>query len=121
MENPELDRSITGCVSCSSRVATNRGDISNHGNDLWKAIWGENKEPKVKNYIWRLASNAVAVKANLQRRGMMVDPGCPVCEEDETTEHMVFGCSWTKPVGGGGADGDQRQRDTVTRHHQLAR
>lgn len=76
----------------------NQRDNTNHEHVLWKAIWGANQIPKVKNYIWRMASNAVAVKANLRRRGMMVDPGCLVCGEDETTEHMVFGYSWTKPV-----------------------
>lgn len=57
-----------------------------------------NVVPKVKNYVWRLATNAVAVKGNLIRRGMLVGPGCPVCGEDDTWEHMVLGCKWTEQI-----------------------
>lgn len=54
--------------------------------------------PKIKHYVWRLATNRVAVKDNLIRRRMQIDPGCPVCGDNETREHMATGCKWTEHV-----------------------
>lgn len=31
---------------------------------------------------------------------LVVDPRCPVYGDEETTEHMVFGCRWTELVWG---------------------
>lgn len=52
---------------------------------LWRSIWNANVIPKVKTFAWRLVSNALAVKMNLIKRGMNVDPGCVICGMDETT------------------------------------
>lgn len=65
---------------------------------LWKSIWGASIIPKVKNYIWRLVSNAVGVKVSLIKRGMHVDSSYSICGDDETTVHMVIGCRWTEPL-----------------------
>lgn len=88
-----------------------------HGHELWKAIWGVNQLLKVKHYMWRLASNVVAVKMNIRRRGMLVDPGCPTCGEDETREHMVVDYSYTAPVWAdltGTRDSDANTLDITT-------
>lgn len=54
--------------------------------------------PKSKNFVWRLATSALAVKTNLIKQGMVIDPGCSVCGETESTEHMAVGCKWTESI-----------------------
>lgn len=66
---------------------------------LWSSIWGEHTIPKIKNYMWKLASKAIAVKNNLIRLGLShVYPDCPICGVEETSTHMTFGCSWTQAI-----------------------
>lgn len=57
-----------------------------------------NVVPKVENFAWRLATNALPVKVNLIRRGLVIAPGCPMCGADETREHMTTRCRWTAQV-----------------------
>lgn len=62
---------------------------------LWKAIWAGQVWPKVRTFMWKLASNSLPVRSNLDRRGIPISPTCSACDEEETAEHMVRGCSWT--------------------------
>lgn len=49
--------------------------------------------------MWKLATNAIAVKGNLFRRGLTnVSQGCPICGEEESREHITFGCKWTRAI-----------------------
>lgn len=61
-------------------------------------MWSAQVWPKVKAFGWKFITNSIAVRGNLQRRGIQVSASCPACEEDETTEHMLFGCLWAWPV-----------------------
>lgn len=65
---------------------------------LWSAIWNSNVMPKVKMFIWKLVSKAIAVKECLSRRGMLVQVGCPMCSAVETIEHLILDCDWAKAV-----------------------
>lgn len=42
-----------------------QGGRHGYNKELWRAIWGAQVIPKAKNYVWRLPTNAVAVKSNL--------------------------------------------------------
>lgn len=55
----------------------------------WTTIWKTYVWSKVKSYMWKLASNALPVRANLERRGISISPLCLACDEDDTSEHMV--------------------------------
>lgn len=80
------------------RSAEDRAHTTNAGQGQWKAIWGVNLIPKVKNFIWRLATNAVTIRTNLIRRGIATKSECPVGGDPETREHMLLECKWTEPV-----------------------
>lgn len=54
--------------------------------------------PKIKVFAWKLAKEALPVREVLRRRGMQLDPSCPMCDLPESCEHLIFGCSWTKHV-----------------------
>lgn len=66
--------------------------------NLWDEIWKTNTLPKVRVFAWKLASNAVAVRERLARRGMQVQFGCPMCDQLETMEHLIWGGGWVKQL-----------------------
>lgn len=41
--------------------------------------------------IWKLASNSLATRANLVRRGVSISPLCTICDDVETRKHMLLG------------------------------
>lgn len=49
--------------------------------------------PKIKHFLWRLLSKALATTERLTSRGMSIDPICPRCRrENETINHALFTC-----------------------------
>lgn len=48
--------------------------------------------------MWRLLTNSIAVKANLARRLIDTPTDFPVCENTETSQHMLFQFDWAKRV-----------------------
>lgn len=66
---------------------------------VWKWLWSSKIQPKAKLFGWKSLHNGVPVRANLARRGMMIDRVCPRCgEEDETLEHMLLQCEVSQRV-----------------------
>lgn len=75
--------------------------INTHGirsSSIWSAVWKSNTLPKVRNFAWKLLTNALHVMANLTRRGMEVRPLCVLCGLVEDVEYMLYRCEWTKMV-----------------------
>ncbi|XP_070667705.1 uncharacterized protein [Malus domestica] len=65
-------------------------------NQVWSRIWRLQVLNKIKFFIWRCCSNALAVRSNLQRRHMRVDNVCGVCNAlDETENHLFFRCKFS--------------------------
>lgn len=62
-------------------------------------IWKLDVMPKLRIFLWQTLLNALPVRGVLLRRGMMIDPTCPLCGEDiETIDHLFWECSTTKRV-----------------------
>ncbi|XP_057453056.1 uncharacterized protein LOC130744912 [Lotus japonicus] len=60
---------------------------------LWKKFWRTSAQPRCKEVVWRVVSSLLPVRAALRRRGMDVDPLCPVCaNEEETVFHLFVSC-----------------------------
>jgi hypothetical protein len=54
---------------------------------------------RVKNFIWRLAKNILPTRCNLLRKGVKLDPSCPLCNsEAETSNHLFMQCEIAKLV-----------------------
>jgi hypothetical protein len=60
-------------------------------------IWYSPCPPNIKTFLWRIAHNSLPVNWNIQRRGMDVDPVCPVCKRlNEDGGHLFFRCKEVK-------------------------
>lgn len=69
------------------------GESSNSGEAVWKIIWNLDIPPKVRLFLWRACREVLPVRANLVRRGLLVDPMCPVCGfQMENVLHSLTAC-----------------------------
>lgn len=64
----------------------------------WPCLWSLSCQPKVKQFLWRLAHNSLAFKMNIKRSGIKdVDTICPVCRRlDEDGGHCFLKCKLVK-------------------------
>jgi hypothetical protein len=54
---------------------------------------------RLKHFMWRLAHNSLALRSNLSRRGMKIDPRCPLCNYAwEDGGHLFLRCKPVKAV-----------------------
>lgn len=68
------------------------------GRSCWSTIWTTRAWPKVKTFVWKLWSNAIVERSNLESRGLPTSPICPACDAVETREHLILGYGWTRTV-----------------------
>ncbi|CAN6825949.1 unnamed protein product [Brassica oleracea] len=60
---------------------------------LWKSLWKLNTSPKIRHFLWRALSGALAVAERLQSRGLCNNTTCPACgQASETISHVLFTC-----------------------------
>lgn len=66
---------------------------------MWSTIWKLKVPNKIRNFWWRACRNSLATKENLVRRKCGRSKVCPVCLQfDESIEHLLFKCQWTRAV-----------------------
>lgn len=53
---------------------------------------------RYKNLLWKLLSNMIATKENLHHHRMNNPSICPICDGNESHEHLILGFSWTRPM-----------------------
>ncbi|XP_039003080.1 uncharacterized protein LOC120129709 [Hibiscus syriacus] len=77
--------------SCRSSLSPVLGS-----NNLWlKGVWLGFAPPRVEAFLWQLAHQKVAVKAELVKRGLPLgdDILCPLCKEnEESMQHLFISC-----------------------------
>ncbi|XP_030483709.2 uncharacterized protein LOC115700281 [Cannabis sativa] len=67
------------------------------GSDFWDKLWRLKVPPKVKDLLWRVASNCLPTKVQLRHRHVNIDSICPVCSSDsETILHRLVECSFPR-------------------------
>lgn len=60
---------------------------------LWKSIWKLKTTPKIRHFLWRALSGALAVAEGLQSRGLHNNTTCLACgQASETICHVLFTC-----------------------------
>ena len=58
-----------------------------------KWIWKIDTVPKIKVFLWQLCHKAIPVRGLLLRKGLQIDPICPICLDDlESMEHLFNQC-----------------------------
>lgn len=61
-----------------------------------KWVWKINVPPKLRVFLWQICHKGLSVRGELIKRGMSMDPCCPLCQNDiETLEHLFFDCPST--------------------------
>ncbi|RID46976.1 hypothetical protein BRARA_I03610, partial [Brassica rapa] len=66
---------------------------------LWSNLWKTKAPPKLKHFLWRMNSGALAVKAQLITRGIPLDATCSLCGlSSENICHVLFHCQTAKQV-----------------------
>ncbi|KAL9293087.1 putative ribonuclease H domain, reverse transcriptase zinc-binding domain-containing protein [Arabidopsis thaliana] len=61
--------------------------------ELKAKIWDVKTTPKIKMFLWRALSGALAVSDCLRAHGMNINLGCDLCQHDrETISHTLFHC-----------------------------
>ena len=60
---------------------------------FWRNIWQLRVPNKVKIFLWRACTNALPTKVNLQKRRVVDNSVCNLCQKaSEDTFHAVWGC-----------------------------
>ncbi|XP_058742583.1 uncharacterized protein LOC131615095 [Vicia villosa] len=73
------------------------GPSSAPNSKVWKAIWKAPVNPRIRNFLWRLAKNILPTKDNLSRRGTILDTMCPFCAAaPETAQHLFCQCTFAQ-------------------------
>ena len=58
-----------------------------------KWIWKIDTMLKIKVFLWQMCHTALPVRGLLLRRGLAIDPSCPLCLHDiESIEHLFLEC-----------------------------
>ncbi|RID59055.1 hypothetical protein BRARA_F02304, partial [Brassica rapa] len=66
---------------------------------LWSNLWKTKTSPKLRHFLWRALSGALAVKERLRTRGIQLDTTCPSCGTSlESICHVLFHCKYAKEV-----------------------
>ncbi|XP_018454031.1 uncharacterized protein LOC108825204 [Raphanus sativus] len=83
--------------------------------ETWKKhIWTPELLPKLKYFLWRVASNALPTGANLQTRCILNNTNCARCGERETIDHLLFNCNFAREVWRCGPWSDTRHTSDVS-------
>ncbi|KAM0830575.1 hypothetical protein ACQ4PT_066116 [Festuca glaucescens] len=75
------------------------GSLSGQGGFDWNAIWKVDCPAKIKQFLWRIAHNSLPHRLSLLRRGMELDPVCPMCGRvNEDGAHLFLKCKPAKAI-----------------------
>ncbi|XP_056855145.1 uncharacterized protein LOC130504548 [Raphanus sativus] len=68
-------------------------EVSHEVLELKRLIWKAPTVPKIRSFLWRAASGALAVAERLNTRGMNVEANCKLCSgANESIAHVLFLC-----------------------------
>ena len=67
--------------------------------ELKNAVWKLQTAPKLKHFLWRLITKTIAVGSIMVTRRITDDPTCKrCCVNDETLDHLFFGCLHSQAI-----------------------
>ena len=70
---------------------------TNSSSRIWKSLWKLEVPGKVRNFLWRAATNVLPTADNLVRRRVDIMPTCSLCHAcNETVTHALLECGFAK-------------------------
>ena len=86
----------------STKTATWKAhDNIDRAQPKWKYhwLWKLDVMPKIRVFLWQLCHNALPSRGTLLRRGLQLDPLCPMCSMDiEDSDHIFMHCPMAQKV-----------------------
>ncbi|RYR47166.1 hypothetical protein Ahy_A07g033110 [Arachis hypogaea] len=80
-------------------INLSKASTSQNLREVWKTIWRLPVPQKVKIFLWKAVHIILSVNVNLYQRRCAVKPSCSICQvENETVEHALLLCPWTRAV-----------------------
>ncbi|XP_058726925.1 uncharacterized protein LOC131598327 [Vicia villosa] len=81
----------------NARRSNNPGPSARDEDGFWKLLWKAPIENKIKEFLWRLVKNILPLRTNVCKKGISLDPSCPLCfEEAESAAHLFLRCDFIK-------------------------
>uniref|UniRef100_A0A2N9HCG5 protein-disulfide reductase n=1 Tax=Fagus sylvatica TaxID=28930 RepID=A0A2N9HCG5_FAGSY len=93
-------KSTSGEFSIKSAygILCNNADLGS-SNPIWELIWKSHIHERLKMFLWRISSNLLPTKDNLDRFIDAEDQLCPLCEiEQESIVHIFLHCPVAKAL-----------------------
>ncbi|RYR18269.1 hypothetical protein Ahy_B03g062876 [Arachis hypogaea] len=76
-----------------------KASTSQDWREIWEAIWRLPVPQKVRMFLWKTVHRILPVNTNLHQRRITMTPTCSICQkENETIEHALLLCPWTRAV-----------------------
>ncbi|KAL0857263.1 hypothetical protein Bca101_062417 [Brassica carinata] len=73
--------------------------VGKHQEFNWrKSVWNVACSPKIRQFLWKMMHNALAVGESLLERGMQVDGRCKRCGGSESVLHVMFHCPFARRI-----------------------
>lgn len=70
---------------------------TNSSSRIWKSLWKLEVPGKVRNFLWRAATNVLSTAENLVQRRVDIMPTCSLCHAcSETVTHALLECGFAK-------------------------
>ncbi|XP_015941361.1 uncharacterized protein LOC107466866 [Arachis duranensis] len=80
-------------------IKLNEASSSQNHREIWGTIWGLPVPQKIIMFLWKAVEGILPVNSNLYKRRCAVKPSCSICQdENETVEHALLLCPWTRAV-----------------------
>lgn len=95
------DDQLRRSTNRSGAVSAGASSLGRMGEEekLWADIWSLNCPNRLKHFIWRFAHNSLALRSNLDRRGMKTGDRCVMCDKiGEDGGHAFFRCKQVKEL-----------------------
>jgi hypothetical protein len=76
---------------------SHQAQASNNQHDtlLWNKLWKTQAPPKQLHLLWRILHNAIPIKTNLIKKGIIKESLCPRCNNTpEIIDHAFLHCDW---------------------------
>ncbi|CAN1287781.1 Putative ribonuclease H protein At1g65750 [Linum perenne] len=83
--------SVKGAYRKACEMREGGGDLIAEGE--WRKLWRLNIPPKMRHLLWRAARGVIPTRHALNRRGIVVEDVCGLCNVDgEDTKHLFLTC-----------------------------